>query len=110
MYRFLIYSKLHIYGFVFVHLLYLLFSECFEKQQDSSSHAPEADKQDGVQQLAVSKALGGYTLAAGKWVGIPSLKLTVCWLKKSCTTRDAKNLVNNGIFTISTGEECVHQQ
>ena len=26
-----------------------------------------------------------------------------CWWRKSCTTWDVKNLVNNGIFTISTG-------
>ena len=28
---------------------------------------------------------------------------TNCWWRKSCTTWDVKNLVNNGIFTISTG-------
>ncbi len=30
-------------------------------------------------------------------------KSTYCWWKKSCTTWDVQNLVNNGIFTISTG-------
>ena len=32
---------------------------------------------------------------------------TYCWWKKSCTTWDIWNPVNNGIFTISTGAGCL---
>ena len=32
-----------------------------------------------------------------------------CWWKKSCTTQHAWNLVNNGIFTISTGDRRISE-
>ena len=33
-----------------------------------------------------------------------NFRLAYCWWKKSCTTRHVWNPVNDGIFTISTGE------
>ena len=37
------------------------------------------------------------------FVGLRTSWAHYCWWKKSCTTWDVKNPVNNGMFTISTG-------
>ena len=41
--------------------------------------------------------------AIGSSRSIVGAYLSFCWWKKSCTTWDEKNLVNNGIYYLSTG-------